>query len=178
MSKNLKFRNDFKDAGIFPVNRLSESKSFSKFGKYVRKLKSPENLFEERSSSRRRVSLDTCEGTWPEKRLFLRLRTSINYLLGKLVNKLVVGEGQLTELGELADNRREKTAELLGVVSETGVPDERRVLTADAQVTLDGLEGIVVGTVEIEGSMREKYEREKEEWREVEFRGVELHWRS
>lgn len=116
---------------------------------------------------------------------------AVNYLLGKLVNKLVVGEGQLTELRELADNRREKTAELLSVVSETGdpqgrgevtghpslasncrgvagVPDERRVLTADAQVTLDGLEGIVVGTVEIEFSTREKYEREKEEEREVE----------
>lgn len=52
------------------------------------------------------------------------------------------------------------------------------MLTADAQVTLDGLEGIVVGTVEIEFGMREKYEREKKEEREVEFYGVELHWRS
>lgn len=48
MSKNLKFQKNLKDAGIFPVKRLSESKSFSRFGKYVRKLMSPENLFEER----------------------------------------------------------------------------------------------------------------------------------
>lgn len=47
---------------------------------------------------------------------------AVNYLLVKLVNKLVVGEGQLTELGELADNRREKPAKLLRVISETGDP--------------------------------------------------------
>ncbi|KAJ8431406.1 hypothetical protein Cgig2_004438 [Carnegiea gigantea] len=56
MSKNLKFQKNLKDAGIFPVKRLSENKSFSRFGKYVRKVMSLENLFEERSSSKRHYS--------------------------------------------------------------------------------------------------------------------------
>lgn len=57
------------------------------------------------------------------------------------------------------------------------------MLTIDAQVTLDDLEGVVIRTVEIEFGMRERGERrdgeEEEEEGEMEecSNGVELHWR-
>ena len=76
MLKNRRFRKERIEAGIFPVKRLSARDRFSKLGKYFKKLKSPENLLEARSRTRRRISEDNSDGISPENLLFWRLRIS------------------------------------------------------------------------------------------------------
>ncbi|WVZ20174.1 hypothetical protein V8G54_007496 [Vigna mungo] len=71
-----RLRKERTEEGTLPVKRLSATERVSRLGKYLRKLRLPENWLEDMSNARRRVREESSEGTSPEKRLLERSRIS------------------------------------------------------------------------------------------------------